>query len=399
LAFQVQVFNQFQTREASMGSPDKYRYLSELAELDWDFTGQDPDSGFARFHWHPARFLPQLPAITIGALTNPGDRVLDPFCGSGTSLVEAVLQGRNVVGIDTNPIAVLISAAKIAPFEKSKFRRYQSELLRLIDQELGASGARFDIDSSDIPNVHEQMFWYHERTLVELGAIWHSIRARGGAYQVAADVSFSAILRGVSSQEKHWGWICDNVHPKTFTYKDPVGAFSAKLEEFERAATDLQKRTIGSPEAIVERGRCADVLVQYPPETFDLVMTSPPYFGVTDYSKAQRLSYLWFDLPLEESRLIETGARSKRHRRTALPQYLQEIKESFGEIARVLRPGAYCVIVLGESPTRDAHLTEFESIVEGCGIRIVERISRRLPSQRGLIATLQNERLVLCRRD
>ena len=382
-----------------MGSPDKYRYLSELAELDWDLTGQDPDSGFARFHWHPARFLPQLPAITIGALTDQGDRVLDPFCGSGTSLVEALLQGRNAVGIDTNPIAVLISTAKVAPFEKSKFRRYKSEVLSSIDQELGASGARFNVECSVIPNLLEQQFWYHERTLVELGAIWRSIREHGSSYQVAADASFSAILRGVSSQDKHWGWICDNVRPKAFTYKDPVSAFSAKLEEFERAATDVRTRAIGSSEAVVERGGCANVLVDYPAESFDLVMTSPPYFGVTDYSKAQRLSYLWFDFPLEESRLIETGARSKRHRRTALSQYLQEIKESFTEIARVLRPGAYCAIVLGESPTRDAHLTEFETIVEDCGIHIVERISRRLPNQRGLIATLQNERLVLCRRD
>jgi len=382
-----------------MGSQGKHRYMSELAELDWDFPGQNVETGFAKFHWHPARFIPQLPAIAIGSLSKEGERVLDPFCGSGTTLVEARLQGRNALGIDTNPAATMITAAKVAAFNAVEFDRYMSILLRSVDRVLGSSGSQLPLECNTVPNFDEQRRWYHERTLAELSAIWCAIQDGGSQFQLAASASFSAILRGVCSQTHHWGWICDNVHPKAFIYRDAVSAFGSKLREYGSAATEMTVRMIGKPESLVELGRCSEVLARHPNGSFDLAVTSPPYFGVTDYAKSQRLTFLWFGYPLEESRLSETGARSKRQRRTALKDFMVELDDSFTEIARVLRPKAYCVIVVGESPARAVHLDAFEDLIESRGLRIVERISRRLPRQRGMMATLQNEKVMVCCRE
>jgi DNA modification methylase len=376
----------------------RHLFLSELLEIDWDFTGQSSGEGLSRFHWHPARFLPQLPAIMVGALSKPGDRVLDPFCGSGTTLVEARLQGRRSFGIDTNPIATMMASAKVAPFDPDSFDAYRSMALTDIATALGTIGGQLSAIAEYIPQLDEQVRWYHERTLVELAVIWRQIHLMEGAYLLAATAAFSSILKEVCSQDKHWGWICDNVAPKKLVYHDAIASFDRKLRDYRVASASSMLRSGPLPSSRVETGQCADVLQLEPSSSCDLVVTSPPYFGVTDYAKAQRLSFLWLELSLEEIRLSEAGARSKRRRQRALTEFLEDMESSFTQISRVLKPQGYCAIVLGESPAREAHLDEFERIIVACGLRVEERVHRRLPSQRGKIATLKEERILVCRK-
>jgi hypothetical protein len=377
---------------------DKQRYLSELADLDWDFTGQPTDTSFAQFHWHPARFVPQVPGIIIGTLSDPGDRVIDPFCGSGTALVEAMVQGREAVGIDTSAIAALMSRAKTSAFDVTKFEAYEREILGAIDVALGASGAELS-EVAGIPNLDEQRLWYHPRTLAELAAVWRVIHTSDATHRCVSLACFSAVLKAVCSQDKHWGWVCDNVRPTQLRYRDAVAAFGAKMREYRAAAATVAVRRVGRASVTVKQGRCATILGEYDGESFDLAVTSPPYLGVTDYAKSQRLSYLWFDLPVEHDRQIETGARSKRWRRSARAEFMEEMRQSFAQIARVLKRGGYCAVVAGESPARDTYVAELELLIESCGLRIAERIERRLPNQRGIVATLRHERLLVCCRD
>src|SRR5579863_4012654 len=86
--------------------------LSRISRVDWDFAGKYSDSPFSAIHFHPCRFASQLPATLIGLLSEPGDLVMDPFVGSGTTLVEAQRLGRRSVGVDLSPIAILSCMAK-----------------------------------------------------------------------------------------------------------------------------------------------------------------------------------------------------------------------------------------------------------------------------------------------
>src|SRR5262245_23697815 len=65
------------------------------------------------FHSYPARMHPQTARRLVEALSSPGAVVLDPFCGSGTVLVEARLAGRAAVGVDANPLAVRLARLKV----------------------------------------------------------------------------------------------------------------------------------------------------------------------------------------------------------------------------------------------------------------------------------------------
>ena len=78
------------------------------------------------FHTYPARLHPDTASRLVRDFAPAGGRVLDPFCGSGTVLVEGMLAGRNVVGTDLNPIAVLLARLKSAPQSEDEAARIMS---------------------------------------------------------------------------------------------------------------------------------------------------------------------------------------------------------------------------------------------------------------------------------
>ena len=80
-------------------APYRERLISLLSQ-DLDFHGSDSGYATHNFHSFPAKFPPQLPRKFINGLTNPGDVVLDPMVGSGTTIVEASLAGRQGIGFD-----------------------------------------------------------------------------------------------------------------------------------------------------------------------------------------------------------------------------------------------------------------------------------------------------------
>jgi hypothetical protein len=71
------------------------------------------------FYRYPARFSPQFARAAIEAFSSPGDTVLDPFMGGGTSAVEALAAGRRFVGCDLNPLAAFVTRVKTAPLSKT----------------------------------------------------------------------------------------------------------------------------------------------------------------------------------------------------------------------------------------------------------------------------------------
>lgn len=386
-----------------MDSLAKRNYRSELRDLDWDFVGQRGSDGFAGFHWYPARQVPQVPAILLGYLSDVGERVLDPFCGSGTTLVEAKCLGRSGHGIDTNPVAVMMAEAKLGRYSADEFSAYSLELRKRIDTLLTEYGDLVPEKSplvSTAPNAQENSRWYHPATLTELAAVWLAIQEVGSPYRNAAYSAFSSILRFACSQDKHWGWICDNVWPKNMLYRDAVKLFTAKLSEFGATAAafaDAEMRSDAHLSYRLDTGRCSDILRCEDDRSVDVVITSPPYYGVTDYVRSQRLTFLWLGGEFEQARQAETGARFKRRRKESLVDYLREMSESFREVARVLRPGRHCAIMIGESPRRIRYLDDFERLLSASGLTVEDRILRSLPRQRTMSPQLQTERLVLCR--
>ena len=95
--------NHYETRN------QKYNALDLIS---WDFKDFKTQYLTHHFHSYPARFIPQIPKTFIKLFTEEGDIVIDPFCGCGTAIVEAFLNGRDSIGNDFNPLACLITRTK-----------------------------------------------------------------------------------------------------------------------------------------------------------------------------------------------------------------------------------------------------------------------------------------------
>ena len=79
-------------------------------------------------HRFPAKYIPQIPGWVMDQFAQTDNVVLDPFCGSGTTLVEGLLRSRKTIGVDCDPLACMISGAKTAAVNPARIRRLRSDL-------------------------------------------------------------------------------------------------------------------------------------------------------------------------------------------------------------------------------------------------------------------------------
>lgn len=386
-----------------MASLAKRNYQSELRDLNWDFAGEAGDDAISSSHWYPARYIRQVPGILIGYFSEPGDLVLDPFCGSGTTLVEALGAGRSSIGIDTNPIATLMTRAKFNRADSHALTAYAKMILRRATDSVMSN--RAESDGSTDKAHEERCFWFAGRTVQELESLWAAIQASPDECQEVALACFSAILRAVCSQDKHWGWICDNVRPRELIYRDALGAFVRKFTQFLDVLNEMtvlreRGRVTAGRDLTTQilTGRCETELGSIDSAAVDLVVTSPPYYGVTDYIRSQRLSFLWFQHDIDRIKQEESGARFKRFRKDALRGYMADMGGSFAEIARVLRPGKVCAVVLGESPSREPYLADLALVLAGLGLGKEDQLVRRIPLRRSLNPRVKTETIMILRR-
>lgn len=99
--------------------------LFEKTDIDqsWAFadkTRKDTSYITHGYHRYPAKFIPQIVSRLVEKYTKKGDLVVDPFGGCGTTLVESKIMCRSSVGVDINPVAVLMTKAKKTPIEPNK---------------------------------------------------------------------------------------------------------------------------------------------------------------------------------------------------------------------------------------------------------------------------------------
>jgi DNA modification methylase len=376
------------------------RSISRLRAIDWDFPGSASESPFSAIHWHPARLPSQIVATFIGVLTQPNDLIVDPFVGSGTTAVEAQRLGRKFVGIDLNPVSCLITRAKTL---SSSAGRIAALVNCLRDDAECALRGRLG-SPAGVPCAPEtvQKKWYTPRVLGDLALLWATIGSYKGRKKMLAESAFSAVLLPVCRETRHWGYVCDNTTPKGSHEGDVLSEYSRVLGRLAGAYHERDEdRSIlsqnASPVLPVEIlcGDCREALRDLQPESVDLVITSPPYFGVSDYIKSQRLTAEWFGIQIEPLRKIEIGARSKRHRLTAAKEYVGELENVFGSITRLLKPTGACVVVIGESSSRASLLKRVRKAMRSAGLNIALQAERTVSQQRRQHASINTETLLI----
>jgi SAM-dependent methyltransferase len=329
------------------------------------------------FHSYPARMHPATARVLVelvGQGAAPGQPVVDPFCGSGTALVEARVAGVAAIGVDLNPLAVLVARAKTWTVPAARRKQLHRVGHEITGQVLAAGKAARRTQSAGTepelrkpvgfdPNARNRRLarWFapHVRRELELIAS-HLDHLRAGDPELADILTacLSAILYKVSSRASDTDatWVERNV---------PRGAaarhFAQRVELLTAGLHDLS-RAPGPPPRIVEHD-ARQLAAAVAEASAAGVITSPPYAGTYDYAEQQRLR---FDFLALRHREIDAGEIGSRRSFEADPgagaAWRDALATVLDAIARVLAPGRAAALVIGDSVARGRAIYALDEI-------------------------------------
>ncbi len=380
--------------------------LRTLLSHDLDFHGQD--SGYAShdFHAFPAKFPPQLPYKFITALTKPGELVLDPMSGSGTTTLEALLTGRRGIGFDIDPLALLISQVKTTPFNANHVSQIGNDVLK---QATLAVQDRPQVLADNLSRRWDDStrqfldYWFAHETQIELLALITEIeQVPHREIRTLLKLVFSAIIitksGGVSlaldlaHTRPHRAKVIINRSDEVIEGADLLNSPSRRVKYLTKSLRsplhEFQKRF----QSCLNDLLAADVVDIQPhfafgdaqslpltDDTVDLIVTSPPYASnAIDYMRAHKFSLVWLGYPIDDlgqkrkeyiggeavtnvsferlppdtAQVIHTIAELDAKKGKVLHRYYSEMTRVLGEMFRVLKPGKVAILVVGNSTMR-----------------------------------------------
>ena len=345
-------------------------------------------------HTYPAKLLSNIPYYFLMTedFCPHGGIVLDPFCGTGTVLLEAALSGRQAWGADANPLAVLISKVKTTYISKEILLRSLSTILNRAER------------SREMPRMSSMIEgWFSDSTVTQLFRLQQSIE------------------KIKNTKQKNFFLLCLSNLIRKVSYADPTIAvpvhlnpnrFAEGSERRETAtfrletlkAVDVYDKFEGICRLNIERinslkgvkkinmaevvSNDARHLTKHltdeeviPDNTVDLILTSPPYAGAQKYIRASRLNLFWMgmtdaaeirnidgknigredyhkkeydkkyttSIDAADRVLEELYCKGKKERACIVGNYLNEMKVALDESYRVLKPGGHMIIIIGNN--------------------------------------------------
>ena len=327
-----------------------------------------------RLDKYPAKMIPHMARFLIERVSEPGDTVLDPFCGTGTVVREAMTLNRDAIGLDVNPLATLFTRVKVGRYCRGLLERQLTELLESFRTATTTARLTF-------PNAQ---YWFTPVTLRKLGIIRLIVDRLGKQLPSPYPDFWRAVLASIVRQSSR----ADTRSPKPFISKRAretrIGRHFDPFKLFERAALtriELLTESLdgwGDCHAEVIHGDARTLPTSMRSTQVDAVVTSPPYLNAQDYYRSCKLE-LWvvgllgpdangkwarddligsdripidrclLDLPIPSP--TGTAARERLESvnlkgACVLTRFTLDMSNVLSQIRQVLKPGGYCAMVL-----------------------------------------------------
>ena len=362
------------------------------------------------YHKYPAKFIPQLAERLIRENSKSGDLVCDPFMGSGTTILEAILNSRCAYGSDVNPLSVLISKAKTTPIEPFYLNEQLSLLLLRINADLRKGSEVENFEAADFCNympINKKIdYWFPEQQKRDLGIILSRINCidddRIRTFLLCA---FSNILKICS-----W-WLMKSIKPTLDRQKIIANAyrtFTIQTKRMSMKNKDLWNRIDAKePDCIIHNTDARKINLEN--ETAALIVTSPPYVTSYEYTDLHQLSAIWLKYtdklsdfrPKFIGSIHKTSSRGELYSKlakkivnnlgiidtrgsNAVQQYFFEMQECFEEMYRILKQKGRICIVIGDTRLRMVSINNAEVFVESMheiGFKTHKVIKRVIPNK------------------
>ncbi|UAB82273.1 DNA methyltransferase [Marixanthomonas sp. SCSIO 43207] len=261
---------------------------------EWDFRTSDTKEYTHSYHTYPAMMIPQIARKLIQDYKPKGklENILDPYMGSGTTLVEAKIQGINAIGTDLNPLARFISSVKTTNFNEGLIEKYFSKTINAIENYKRPE----NVDLDHITNVD---FWYSKENAEELYYLTNIINTYPETIRDFFLLALSECVREVSytrnGEFKRYRIAKEKLHlhnPQTFKL------FINKIERNIKGLEDFNKINNKSKVVIADFNTVNEIPKHYIKEgSVDLVVTSPPYGDsktTVAYGQFSRWANEWF---------------------------------------------------------------------------------------------------------
>lgn len=385
--------------------------LFSTSELDWTFSGENTRQLTHCYHDYPARMIPQIARQFLELYAKNKKGVLfDPYCGTGTTLVEGFIKGFDVVGLDLNPLARLIAKAKTTIFDLfeidfciSKFQKYILSKPKI-----------FEI--SKIEGVSRLDFWFKPQVIEKLAVIKNFINEISDVeIKLFFLTAFSETVREASNTRTHeFKLYRYNSETLADFQPDVFGLMSAKLQRNQKGLAEflsVVKNLAFVPKAdVVEFDTVADYPTEFS-EKVDVVLTSPPYGDsqtTVAYGQYSRLSAAWLGLPQPEKvdgklmgsrkpKIIEDFnckeldeaiikiARIDEKRATEVSAFYSDLKKSILNVSRLVKPDGLACYVVGNRKVKGVVLPTnlaVQKFFEQCKFRYLKTFLRKIPNKR-----------------
>lgn len=385
--------------------------LSNIDAIDWDFPDAKTSYLTHGLHPYPAKYIPQIPNALIQELSSVGDIVGDIFCGSGTTLVEALLLKRNAVGVDANPLACLISAAKTTRFgdgDEEALRSLADRASQLAGSVLFfAQPNLFGIQpfksSAPRPDHKAIAFWFEPFVVEELAEILSWCQALPTlSSRTVALTAFSAIVVSVSRQDGDTRYVRRN---KNIAPGEALRRFSRALCDAIRAVAELT-------ELVEPRFTCtvhqSSVLEQPDVGPLDLVVCSPPYPNAYSYHLYHMTRMLWLGMDQPGFKREEIGSHRKYSNKGAnaatIETFRTEMALVFEWLHTHVRPAKFACFVIGDSTVRGERISNVDLLTDVArehGFSEMKRIHRQMQSSKKTfnpaIGKIKDEQILVLR--
>jgi len=296
----------------------------------WDFPEVgSTQSGYLThdfLRWY-GKLIPQLVARLLDMYTLENDLVLANFSGSGTVCLEAHLANRNAIGIDANPLALLLSKVKSSPakFESKKI----IDLLDKYDKKNTSAKYKKDVFLQKwfSQNAYEDLFRYFEAAkMIEDEKLRNTVT-----------LAIASIVKKVSRVDSR----CVN-HIVVDNHKKPVDVRKSLLEKLESMSKDIDslESKKSKSKVKIEKGDARKLPLKN--DSVDFIISHPPYLGAIDYTNIFQLENLMLE---NDNKLIDINDIST----TSMKNYLGSMQKVFDEMYRVLKPGKFMAVVIGDN--------------------------------------------------